>query len=231
MDPGPRVGHATVPLLHALPLSLASNMASCLDARGFAHLALASRHDYATVSHTPFAGAVYLTITDAMHAIYPPNVRRCRLLEVETLPLDPRITARWVVVGISTIDRYTGPLNPGMLPGSLVGLWLGDDFNLPLVPGSLPESLRVLHLGWEFNQRLVPGALPKSLRMIHLSRTFNQPLVPGRFLMVCRSWCLATTSIKRWSRGPCPSRFASSRLDGASIGHWFAERFLAVCRS
>lgn len=166
-------------LLHGLPLALGTCVASFLDTKSLARLALVSRHDWAVASRTPLQECISLTPQGAIDAVYPPNVRRCMLYFVDHLPLDTRILERWDVIKIIMAPTYAGPLARDLLPAPLRVLQLGGVANAPLDPSVFPPSLRVLGLGPHFNWPVTAASFPAQLEGLHLGPLFNQPLAPG----------------------------------------------------
>eukprot|EP01133_Synstelium_polycarpum_P009769 gene9769-11407_t len=75
--------------------------------------------------------------------------------------------------------NFNQPLQPGVLPSSLVSLAFGDDFDQELQPGVLPIGISTLVFGTEFNQPIKPGDIPHSVTTLELGTFFDQPLQSG----------------------------------------------------
>ena len=117
----------------------------------------------------------------------PPDVlpQRLQALHVgaTSAPMQPGILPASLLY-LSTSHNFSEPILLSVLPFSLVDLRLGHGYNHPLLPGILPASLRRLTLGGQYRQPLQLGSLPDGLLLLRFLPTNSSapklpPVPPG----------------------------------------------------
>ena len=89
-----------------------------------------------------------------------------------------------LLLHVSEHGKYNQPIEPGVLPASLLKLVLRGAFARPLARGTLPDSLKSLTLGHSFRYAIAAGVLPPSLQRLCLEGDFQRPAIADGSLPV-----------------------------------------------
>lgn len=109
------------------------------------------------------------------------------------------------------------PLEPGMLPNSLLALDLGTYCSTPLVPGLFPSRLLTLKMSYHFDQTLKKGIFPNSLTFLDLGASFNHAIEPGILPPFLHALHLPRAFKKPLEPYSLPASLETLRINGQKI--------------